>query len=360
MKRLALVLSSLLVTAAIAQAKEVVKPVENSKEVAPVVVAPEVVKPVFRPSGYLSLQYKAYGNTEDQNDKISNNDTWNRGYNKYSRLQTYFGVQATEKFRIEGRIRDYNNLERNDGTRDNSGSHGTDTRLRFYYKHNDFFTSRLEYRDYTSDTQKFEYQARLKVYENKGALLSSLILAPKVAYYYDNNGIDGDTVLGANLEYAGNLPLGFTWDGTLYFDQHFYNDDRTNVLEKGMDDYKTFDKEFTLTWEIYLYRTWNLYTDDKTTVDFNFEGGYDPYKFRHYTRYAVDKDTNEITKLGKNTYSLYGSLTLDASHKLTEYLTLNAGVGAEYRNWGEIHEWQGSAKDWRWQPFAYAGMKVTF
>lgn len=353
MKRLALVLSSLLATAAIAQATTV----ETSKEVMPVVPAPVMEKPAFRPSGYLSLEYRAYGKTENQNDSRNIVDPWHEGENEYSRLQTMFGVQATEKFRIDGRIRDYNNLQRNDNTRVNKVE-GTDTRLRFSYKHNDLFTSRLEYRDYTSNTQKFEYQARLKVYQNDGAILSGLTVAPKLAYFYDNDGINGDTVLGANIEYEGNLPLGFTWDGTLYLDQHFYNHDRNNYSAKlrtpGMKDYKSFDKELTVSWEIYLYRTFALYADDKTTVDFQFEGGYDPYKFRHYTRY----DKNTYKKLGKNTYSLYTSLYVDASYKLTEAVTLNGGVGAEYRNWA--HEWQDSAKDWRWQPFAYAGMKVTF
>lgn len=360
MKKLALVLGSLLVTATMAQAKEVVKPVETSKEVAP---APAVVAPVaFRPTGYLGLEYKAYGNTENDNDKTSNNDTWNRGDNRYSRLETTFGVQATEKFRIEGRYRDYNNLERNDTTvrdgkvvptRDNR-KEGTETRLRFFYKHNDFYTSRVEYKDETNDNQKFQYQARLNAYQNEGGLLSSVIVAPKVEYIYDNNGVDGETILGADIEYAGNLPLGFTWDGTIYLDQHFYNDNQTNGILKGNDGYRSFDREFTVSWEIYLRRTWNLYTTDRYAVDFNFEGGYDPYKFREYTRYVDTKDN----KLGKNTYELYTSMNVSVDYKLTESLSVKGGVGAEYRNWSDT--WQGSAKDWRWQPYAFAGMKVTF
>lgn len=362
MKKLALVLGSLLVATTAVQAKEVVAPVENSKEVAP--VAAPVVEPVaFRPSGYVGLEFKAYGNTEDQNDKISNDNTWNRGHNKYSRLQTTFGVQATENFKIEGRIRDYNNLERNDGTRVND-EEGTDTRLRFYYKHNDLVTSRLEYRDYTDGNQKFEYQARINAYKNEGGLLSSVVVAPKYAYFLDNNGIDGYHRLGADIEYAGNLPFGFTWDGTIYLDQYFYGDDHNNYDSKlgklaGMDHYRSFDKEFQVKWEIYLYRTWNLYTADKYAVDFNFEAGYDPYVFREYTRYSKEKDKNgNYQKLGKNSYELYTSMNVSVDYQLTEYVSLNGGVGAEYRNWS--NKWQDSAKDWRWQPYAFAGMKVTF
>lgn len=360
MKKLALVLGSLLVATTAVQAKEVVAPVENSKEVAP--VAAPVVEPVaFRPSGYLGFEYRAYGDTEGQNDKTSNHDTWNRGANRYSRLQTTFGVQATENFKIEGRIRDYNNLERNDKTsrngimvptRDNA-KEGTETRLRFYYKHNDLVTSRLEYKDYTDGTQKFEYQARINAYQNEGGLLSSVVVAPAYAYYYGDDGISGKNMLGTYVYYEGNLPFGFTYDGELNFYQFFYNDTQNNGLTKGMDHYREYDKDFNVEWKLILHRTWNLYTADKYAVDFNFEGGYDPYYFREFKMY-----NDKGQKLGKNTYELYTSLDVTVNYQVTEYLSVNGGVGAEYRNWSNT--WQDSAKDWRWQPFAFAGMKVTF
>ncbi|MGL5797545.1 MAG: major outer membrane protein FomA, partial [Cetobacterium sp.] len=66
MKKLALLLGSLLVVGATASAKEfVVAPVEVSKEVV-VVAEPvvEVVEEAFRPFGYAGLEYRAYGETE--------------------------------------------------------------------------------------------------------------------------------------------------------------------------------------------------------------------------------------------------------------------------------------------------------
>lgn len=312
----------------------------------------------FKPSGYLSTEYKAYGETEHQNDKYSNHDTWNRGSNNYSRLQTYLGIQVTENFKIQGRFREYNNLERNDGTRDNYRSNGSDTRLRFYYRHNYFFTSRFEYRNFTSTSQKYEYQARLTVYKNRNGFLSSLLIIPKISYYFDKEGIDGDLTLGTNIEYRGNLPLGFTWDGTIYLDQHFYNNDTTNGLRKGDAHYRAFKKEFTTTWEFYLRRNWNLYKNDKIYVDFNFNSGYDPYTFKHYNRYYFDSTEKKSKKLGKNSYSLYTSLELMTKYNLTESLSLTAGIGAEYRNWN--NRWQSTAQDWRWQPYAVAGIRVIF
>ncbi|MGL5567704.1 MAG: FomA family porin-like outer membrane protein [Cetobacterium sp.] len=351
MKKLALLLGSLLVVGTAVQAKEVlVAPVEVSKEiivVAEPVVEEVVVAPEFRPTGYLGLEYKAYGNTENAGDKISSGDKWNNGKNRYSRLQTTFGVAATEKFSLQGRIRDYNNLERNDETYNNTKK-GTETRLRAYYKHNDLFTSRVEYKDKTDDVQTVEYQARFNIYKNDGALLSKVVLAPKFKHEFtaDGGGEYTNTV-GADVEYAGNLPLGFTWDGTVYLNQNFYGKD----IQTGVTSTK--NEEFVAEVELYLRKNVELYSNDKYSFDFNFEGGYDPYTLKQYDRYEAGVKSSE-----KNTYSLYTLLTLDAEYKVTENFALNTGVGAEYRNWDNKSE--GSASDWRWQPLAYAGMKVTF
>lgn len=364
MKKLALFLGSLLVVGTAVQAKEVVvAPTEVSKEIIvvaePVVEEVVVVTPEFKPTGYIGVEYRAYGKTEGQGDKKKlnpegnapddNQDAWNYGSNNYSRLQTTFGVQATERFSLEGRIRDYNNLERNDDS--NAGQNGTQTRLRAYYKHDDMFTSRVQYRDEQDDSQNLEYQLRINAYKNEGGLLSSLIVAPKVYHSFPQDG-GGDylNTVGMDIEYAGNLPLGFTWDGTIYLNQNFYGE----KFYTNSDLTTKKDKEFETVVELYLYNTVALWSNDITTIDFNFEGGYDPYKFRQYDRYTkVDGP-----KSAKTTYSLYTTLTLDAEYKVTETLAVNVGAGAEYRNWDNTD--QSSASHWRWQPIAYAGMKVTF
>lgn len=359
MKKLALLLGSLLVVGTAVQAKEaVVAPVEVAKEVVvvaePVVEEVVVVTPEFRPTGYVGLEYRAYGNTEGHGDKKASNDTWNKGYNNYSRLQTTFGVAATENFSLEGRIRDYNDLERNDDRYVNS-KEGTETRLRAYYKHNDLFTSRVEYKDSTDDKQSFEYQARLNVYKNEGALLSKVVFAPKFKHTMDSeNGGAYKNTVGADIEYAGNLPLGFTWDGTIYLNQNFYGED----FHTNSDLTNNKDKAFEPEWEIYLRRNFALYANNNYALDFNFEGGYDPYIFGQYDKYSLNKDGKTIDKSEKNSYELYVLLTLDLEYKVTENFALSTGAGAEYRNWDKIG--QSEASDWRWQPVAYAAMKVTF
>lgn len=361
MKKLALLLGSLLVVGATASAKEaVVAPVEVSKEVVVVadVVEEVVVEEAFRPSGYVGLEYRAYGKTEGHGDKIRKNelganlpdtdqDTWNRGFNDYARLQTTFGVQMTENSRLEGRIRDYSNLEANGAN--HADKEGTETRLRYFYKHNDMFTSRLQYRDEENNSQNFEYMLRYNAYQNKGGLLSKIVLAPSLYHSMPaNNGGNYMNAIGLDIEYAGNLPFGFTWDGTLYLDQNFYNH------EFNTSATSTKKRSFDVTWEIYLYRTFALYAGEKTNVDFNFAGGYDPYIFRQYERY----NTKTKTTTEKNTYSLYTAMDVSVNYQITPALSVNGGVGAEYRNWD--NENQSSANDWRWQPYAFAGMKVNF
>ena len=109
MRKLALLLGSLVVVAS-ASAKEVV-PAPVVVEEAPVqIVEKEVIvyrdkEEGFRPNGNIGLEYKYYGNTESQN-----HDDWNSA-NNYSRTQLSGGIQMTESQTLEFRIRDYNSLD---------------------------------------------------------------------------------------------------------------------------------------------------------------------------------------------------------------------------------------------------------
>ncbi|MGL5931669.1 MAG: FomA family porin-like outer membrane protein [Cetobacterium sp.] len=359
MKKLALLLGSLLVVGATASAKEaVVAPVEVSKEV--VVVAEPVVEVVveeaFRPTGYIGLEYKAFGNTEGHNDQAvktgDSPDDWNRGNNNYSRLETSFGIQVTEKFKFEGRIRDFNNLDRNDATSDteSSRSEATETRLRFSYKHNDVMTSRFQYRDEENNSQNFEYVLFNTIYQNKGGLLSSVYVAPIFYHSMPKDG-GGDYYNQLELEfgYTGNLPLGFTYSGTVGFQQRFYNLDKLTVDAAG----KKKDKEFNLEVEFDVARTFALYTAENYNIDLNLSAGFDDYNFSQYAGYTDTKRTSD-----KNTYEAYAATDVTLTYQLTPALSMNTGIGAEYRNWDNSNE--SSANNWRWQPFAFAGMKAKF
>ncbi|MGL5123488.1 MAG: FomA family porin-like outer membrane protein [Fusobacteriaceae bacterium] len=356
MKRLAMVLGSILIVSAVASAKEVVaQPViiEEPVMVEEVVVAEEVIAPVFKPFGYVGLEYRGYGDTEGQNDKVSKTivqDEWNRGANRYSRLETTFGVQATEKFLLEGRIRDYNNLERDNISRVNT-ENGTDTRLRAYYAHSELLTSRLEFRDYASENEKYEYQLRITPYRNEGGILDMVTIAPKYAYLNGTKETYTNRV-GTDLYLTGNLPLGFTWENNLYLDYNMHNEEFATEMKNGK--LETEKKEFVATWEFYLYNTVALYAGDNYKIDFNFEGGYDAYTVRQYKR--VDLIGKTIAD--KENYSLYTTMDVSLTYNLTEALSMKTGAGAEYRNWDRTK--QSDASNWRWQPLAYASMNIKF
>ncbi|MGL6065330.1 MAG: FomA family porin-like outer membrane protein [Fusobacteriaceae bacterium] len=368
MKRLAMLLGSILVVSAVASAKEVVaQPViiEEPVMVEEVMVEEPVVMAAFKPTGYVGLEYRGYGDTEGQNDKISKTgsvknstqDEWNRGANKYSRLQTSFGVQATEKFKLEGRVRDYNNLERTDNSRvpNKDSKAGTDTRLRAYYDHSEMLTSRVEFRDHSDNKETYEYQLRVTPYRNEGGILDMVTIAPK--YKFSDLAKENYTnTFGTDLYLTGNLPLGFTWENNLYLNYNMYNDEFATEMKNGK--LETEKKEFEAIWELYLYKTLNIYTGDTYKVDFNFEGGYDAYTMNQYKRVAIDPINMTVATTGKEAYSLYTTMDVSLTYSLTEALSMKTGAGAEYRNWNRTA--QSGASNWRWQPLAYASMNVKF
>ena len=101
--------------------------------------------------------------------------------------------------------------------------------------------------------------------------------------------------------------------------------------------------------EAYLYYTLPLYKNDKFSLTFDAEGGYDAYEFHQY---KLKDSTN------RRSYSVYLMPTVSASYKATDNVKLTVGAGAEYRNFQV--EAESEAKNWRWQPTAWATMKVSF
>ena len=102
--------------------------------------------------------------------------------------------------------------------------------------------------------------------------------------------------------------------------------------------------------EAYIYQHTPLYKNNSVELSFDFEGGYDPYTCHQYK--IIDNDGD------RRGYQVYMLPTFQVAYKPTDFVKLYAAAGAEYRNWAIDAE--SKAKDWRWQPTAWAGMKVTF
>ena len=367
MKKSLLLVGAFLAVTAMAQAKEIVPAPVVVEETPVQIVEKEVIvyrdrEPEgFKPNGYVDLQYRYYGEAEElnyKNDKVNNN---------YGRTQLLGKINMTEKQSLEYRVRSYNDW--NSATnKDNRGEKGTQTRLRYFYDHGNLgdskvdLISRLEYKKDTDDVQSLEYQARFNIadylFNNDFIKTTSFTFAPKYKYKWSSNTDNYENILGLDLFTMNQLPLGFSFEFNLYGDQHFYGERKAT----GVTD--TVKNNTSLTMEAYLYNTTNLYANDDVSVDFYFEGGFDPYKWnsekiqRTLKVGATDKIDTANYNYYHNSYQVYAYPQLIANYKITPNLNVYTSLGAEYRNWAYTSE--KSAKDWRWQPTAVVGFRTTF
>ena len=396
MKKLALVLGSLLVVGSVASAKEVmpapvaepeVKIVEKPVEV--IVYRDRVVEAPakWRPNGSVDVRYDWYGETENKVDgqlaKADGFDSkkekdWAKEENNYGRLQLEGNVNITENQKIDFRYRNFHTV--NTPKKDDKDKYAKSVaekdavRLRHFYNFGNVAdtkvnaTSRLVWEQKAVDGSKkaeasvgFNFADYL--FSNDYIKTTNFTVRPLYAHQWTDHRGDkrkGSEVLGLYLESNYELPYGFSVEFNVKPTYTFYGSKQNFTNHKDIEtfdskrDLKEKKKAFDMDVELKLMNTTNLYKNDKFAVDFNFEGGYDAYTFHQYRSY----DKKEKTIGAKREYSLYALPTIEAGYQATEFVKVYAGAGAEYRNWKEKNE--NSAKNWRWQPTAYAGMKVNF
>ncbi len=363
MKKLALVLGSLLVIGSVASAKEVmpapmpepeVKIVEKPVEV--IVYRDRVVEAPakWRPNGSVDVQYRWYGETENRVSGEKDGGEWARERANAGRLQAEAKINFTENQKLEIRERAYHTLrsKKSEGSAD-------ELRLRHFYSFGNLgetkvnATSRLEFKQKNNDGGKslegsvaFDFAEYL--FNNDFIKTDSFVLRPR--YKYDWVGHENVYLnhLGVNLESEFSLPYGFAFEFNLY-PEYVFAGDKINT-EKGRKN-----KEFYMEMEAYLKNSTELYKNGKFGVSFEFEGGYDPYTFHQY---KLVEATRAGHRDGKRAYELYALPYIQANYQATEFVKLYAAAGAEYRNWKDTAE--STASHWRWQPTAWAGMKVNF
>ena len=256
----------------------------------------------------------------------------------------------TEKQRLEFRVRNWNNLDKK------GGNDGNETRLRYFYNHGNLgdskvnFTSRIQYRDKNySNKQDLQYQARFDfaeyLFNNDFVKTQYFQIQPAYTYEWkDGNDSQYDSQVNLDLETKFTLPLGFEFEFNVYNTSHDYGSNKYNS-----DLYEPSSDNFTVDVEAKIYKTVELYATEKTTLSLTFEGGYDDYS---WSREDLGQKDHNFT------YSIYANPFLRVDHQATEFVSLFAEVGAEYRNWAESN--QCAAQDWRWQPVAAAGFNVAF
>ena len=356
MKKLALVLGSLLVVGSVASAKEVMPaPTPAPEKVVEYVEKPVIVyrdrevTPAWRPNGSVDVQYRWYGETEN---KVKGENAWvNPDNNNAGRLQTLTKVNFTEKQSLEVRTRNYHTLRS-----EKSNADSDQVRLRHFYNFGNLgsskvnATSRLEYKQSNGDAGKKHVEASVffdfadYIYSNNFFKVDKLGL--RAGYAHKWSGHDNDNTLEralVNFESEYTLPLGFSAELNVYNGYDWHNK-KFGVVNKEDKKHAYYGSM-----EAYIYQHTPLYKNNSVELSFDFEGGYDPYTWHQY-KVVGPKDHNK--------YEVYMLPTFQVAYKPTDFVKLYAAAGAEYRNWAVTAE--SKAKNWRWQPTAWAGMKVTF
>src|SRR3712207_4945288 len=328
MKKLALVLGSLLVIGSVASAKEVmpapmpepeVKIVEKPVEV--IVYRDRVVEAPakWRPNGSVDVRYDWYGKTENKVDKqlekegLGDEDIdWAREENNYGRLQFEGNVNITENQKIDFRYRNFHTWAqgKNQKGYPKSNAEKDAVRLRHFYNFGKIAdtkinaTSRFVWDQKAGDgAKKLEASVGFNfadyLFNNDFVKTTNFTVRPLYAHKWTTHrgeGRKGAEVLGLNLESNFEFPYGFELEFKLEPTYTFYgtkqmisDKDGENLREKK----RALDMDVTLV----LSNSVNLYTQDKFALDFNFEGGYDPYSFHQYRIY--DKKENEAGEIGR-------------------------------------------------------------
>ena len=171
MKKLALVLGSLLVVGTAVSAKEVMPaPVAAPERVVEVVEKPVIVyrdrevAPAWRPNGSVGVEYQWYGKVENRTEADNKSDdstdwgTGKEGHINAGRLVTTAKINFTEKQTLDLRVRNSHALK-NDEEIAKSSKESDDYRLRHFYNFGTLGTSKV------TAKSRLEYsQASVKEY----------------------------------------------------------------------------------------------------------------------------------------------------------------------------------------------------
>lgn len=355
MKRLALLLGSLLVVSAAASAKEVVPAPVVVQETPVQIVEKEVIvyrekEPEWRPSGFFKVQETYYGETE--NNKYAGKQGWNDN-NVYGRLQLEGGIQMTEKQSMDFRVRNYQSWN-------SLGEKKHDqVRVRYYFDHGNVgdskvnATSRVRYQK-TGSSHLAEYRLDFDfaeyLFNNDFVKTSTAVIGPRYIYSWTGHS-DYTNSVGLYADLINEYPLGFSTE--IEIDGAQYNKYKTEI--NGNKD------DFQVSVAAKLMHNWNLYTADKFSFDWAFEGGYDTFDYstqKVFAKTEIDPATNKAKSYDDAKYSVYAQPSFRLTYNATKFVSVYGEVGAEYRNW-QI-EANTEAKNWRWQPFATVGVKTTF
>ena len=375
MKKLALVLGSLLVVGSVASAKEVMPaPTPAPEKVVEYVEKPVIVyrdrevTPAWRPNGSVEVELRNWGEVEGHK---AEDEYWD-GEDYWTQLRTTTKINFTEKQSLKIHTRNKYGLKR----ANNELAEAERLELTHTYKFGNLGSSKIDTRLETkfrhSGSKKFVevkpvFDFSEYFFKNDYVKATALELAPFYRYVWgaDKEASDKyENIYGlyANAEF--DLPWGMTFQAE--FDDGIFAYRRINRTDRNIGQDLTAkygNVELTLTKEFQLYKS------AKNDLRLHLEGVYE-------TSYSWSKkDPASVGEFGTvrgngkrerlGGYSAKFDPAIVYNFKATDYVTLFTRVGAEYKNRSQAADSYSTsnrhgAKHWRWQPYARVGFKATF
>ena len=377
MKKLALVLGSLLVVGTAVSAKEVMPaPVAAPEKVVEIVEKPVIVyrdrevTPAWRPSGSVTVETRTYGNVEghkgSEADRKPETD-W-KGSNYYTQLRTTTEVNFTENQTLKIYNRHDFKLQRRDGDNQKAVAN-KETYLKHTYNFGNLGSSKVNARLESKfgykggETEKYLdfkpiFDFSEYFFKNDYVKATALEIGPSYRHTWSHDDVTDDQYgVYANAEFA--LPYSTTFQAEFDNAYQLRKAHKTEHNEDSSRVSRTGQVELTLANEALQYKT------GAHRVALHLETAYGTGW--SYARNNVigngygDWSTGEQRSNGSferwGAYQIKLEPAVVYSFKPTDFVTLYTRVGGEYKN--RTQE-QSHAKHWRWQPYARVGMKVTF
>ena len=374
MKKLALVLGSLLVVGSVASAKEVMPaPTPAPEKVVEYVEKPVIVyrdrevTPAWRPNGSVEVELRNWGEVEGHKAE----DKYWDGEDYWTQLRTTTKINFTEKQSLKIHTRNNYGLKRANNELaeaerlelthtykfGNLGSSKIDTRLETKFKHSGS-------KKFVEVKPVFDFSEYF--FKNDYVKATALELAPFYRYVWgaDKEASDKyENIYGlyANAEF--DLPWGMTFQAE--FDDGIFAYRRINRTDRNIGQDLTAkygNVELTLTKEFQLYKS------AKNDLRLHLEGVYETsYSWSKKDTlslgYGTIRGNGKGERLGEYTAKFDPAIVYN--FKATDYVTLFTRVGAEYKNRSQSADSYSTsnrhgAKHWRWQPYARVGFKATF
>ncbi len=374
MKKLALVLGSLLVVGSVASAKEVMPaPMPAPEKVVEYVEKPVIVyrdrevTPAWRPNGSVEVELRNWGEVEGHK---AEDEYWD-GEDYWTQLRTTTKINFTEKQSLKIHTRNKYGLKR----ANNELAEAERLELTHTYKFGNLGSSKIDTRLETkfrhSGSKKFVevkpvFDFSEYFFKNDYVKATALELAPFYRYVWgaDKEASDKyENIYGlyANAEF--DLPWGMTFQAE--FDDGIFAYRRINRTDRNIGQDLTAKYGNV---ELTLIKEFQLYKSAKNDLRLHLEGVYETsYSWSKKDTlslgYGTIRGNGKGERLGEYTAKFDPAIVYN--FKATDYVTLFTRVGAEYKNRSQAADSYSTsnrhgAKHWRWQPYARVGFKATF